>query len=146
MGLRTVRAGLDKYLQSSRSSDHWRPRRGSRGGGGRSIRSSHPRSATRGSVGLTEVCVEAASKARRTSLGPQGPRESSPRLQTRAWRLLMVPVVEEAAARRSTSLTSVSKYRPQRLHYHECSYLQDFLAVGISYALSTLIDRYRPPS
>ena len=58
----------------------------------------------------------------------------------------MALVVEEAAARSSTLLTSVSKYRPQRPHYYECSYLQDFIAVGISYALLTLIDRYRPPS
>ena len=53
MGLRMVRAGLDKYLRPSRSSDRWHPRRGSGGGGGGVGRRFDPRSATRGPVAWT---------------------------------------------------------------------------------------------
>ena len=47
---------------------HPRPSRMTQPGVGRS---SAPRSATRGLVGLTELCVEAALKIRRTWLGPK---------------------------------------------------------------------------
>jgi hypothetical protein len=77
MGLRMVRAGLDKYHRPSRSSDRWRPRRGSGGGGGRGGRSSWGRSSMRGPDVLTLMRAQAVLKACSSPLGPTSPSACS---------------------------------------------------------------------
>ena len=85
--------------------------------------------------GLPDIGVYTSRfEGRNTGLGPSGRRGPRPRLQRRSRRLwrAMVEVSSSGAARRTIYCRNVSaKYRPHRPHRHECSDLQDFLAVGI---------------